>query len=93
MRLAGRTDGNQTEIVAGLRARGYSVLVMSGLGKGAPDILVGRHGENILVELKDPVQPPSKRKLTHDEKVWHATWRGQVLVAMHIEEIIAAFAL
>lgn len=91
MRLAGRTDGNQTEIVAGLRARGHSVLVMSGLGKGAPDILVGRHGQNVLVELKDPTQPPSKRKLTPDEKVWHAAWRGQVIVATHIDEIIDAF--
>jgi hypothetical protein len=91
MRLAGRTDGNQTEVVAGLRARGYSVLVMSGLGKGAPDILVGRHGQNVLVELKDPARPLSGRKLTPDEKVWHANWRGQVLVATHIDEIIDAF--
>ena len=41
MRKRGRTDGNQSEIVKALRKLGYSVLVMSSMGGGAPDICVG----------------------------------------------------
>ena len=41
MRKRGCVDENQPQIVSELRKLGYSVLVMSSLGGGAPDILVG----------------------------------------------------
>lgn len=80
MRKYGRTDSSQTEIVDALRAIGASVLVMSSLGNGAPDILCGRAGKNYLLELKRPDGPPSGRKLTKQEKEFHAKWAGQICV-------------
>lgn len=88
MRLRARIDGNQNEIVEGLRRRGYSVQVLSMVGKGFPDLLVGAKGRNVLIELKDPSKPPSKRKLTDDEQKFFDCWRGQVHKVETIEEIL-----
>lgn len=80
MRLRGRTDANQEKIVRELRKAGCSVLVLSSQGNGCPDVLVGFRGVNYLFEVKDPNQPPSKRKLTPDEKQFHDSWSGQSFV-------------
>ena len=83
-----RVDSNQRAIVEGLRKAGYSVWITSALGKGAPDLVVGKGGCNWLVELKDGSLPPSRRKLTIDETCWHLQWRGQVDVANTLEEAL-----
>lgn len=76
MRRVARTDANQTEVVEALRAAGVSVLCLHQLGRGVPDLLVGTHRGNLLVELKDGSKPPSARKLTPDEARFFETWRG-----------------
>jgi Holliday junction resolvase len=78
-------------MVAVLRKLGFSVSVTSGLGKGFPDLAVGRNGVNVLVEVKDPAKPPSARKLTEDEYEWHQNWRGLVIVAETVDDVEAAF--
>ena len=83
-----RVDSNQPEIVQALRDIGATVQHLHEAGKGCPDILVGYHGYNWLFEIKDGDKPPSKRKLTADEKEWHATWRGQVSVIKSADEAI-----
>lgn len=90
MRRAAKTDANQQAIVAALRKIGATVLHLHILGQGCPDILVGWRGMNTLLELKDGSKPPSGRKLTQDEVVWHAEWRGQVAVVETVEQAIAA---
>lgn len=89
MKYAARIDRNQPEIVAALRKLGATVLHLHTIGKGAPDILIGYQGKNALVELKDGNKPPSDRKLTPDEKKFHAEWRGQVAVIESVDEAIA----
>ena len=76
MRRAARVDANQAEIVEALRAAGVSVLVLSQLGRGTPDLLLGTHMGNLLLEVKDGAKPPSARKLTPDEERFFSTWRG-----------------
>lgn len=83
-----RTDGNQTEIVKALRSLGFSVAITSMLGKGFPDIVVGKNGKNYLFELKDPSKPPSGRKLTEDEQLFFDRWRGQINKVETIDEIL-----
>lgn len=78
MRLRGRTDANQSSIVRDLRKAGASVLILSGVGEGCPDLLVGFRGLNWLFEVKDGNQPPSKKRLTEDEEAFHLAWDGQV---------------
>lgn len=90
MRKRGRIDANQSEIVDDLRAIGATVQILSGMGHGCPDLLVGFQGRNILLEIKDGKRIPSERKLTPDEKDWHAAWRGQVAVVESREQALQA---
>lgn len=80
-----RVDDNQNELVNTFRQMGCSVLILSDVGKGCPDILVGltsRGGGrvNLLVEIKDGSKPRSACKLTKDEQKFHEEWRGQVCI-------------
>lgn len=87
MRRVAKTDSNQPQIVAALRAAGVSVLCLHQLGRGCPDLLLGtRHG-NLLLELKDGSKPPSARKLTPDEERFFETWRGPRAVATSLAEV------
>lgn len=75
----GRIDDNQQAIVNILRTAGATVVLLSGVGKGVPDLLVGFRGVTLLMEIKDGKKPPSDRKLTTDQQKWHAEWRGGAL--------------
>lgn len=90
MRRAAKVDDNQAEIVAALRKAGYSVCVLSAVGKGVPDIMVGSYGVNVLLEIKDGSKPASARKLTADEAKWHKAWKGQVAVVSSVYEALEA---
>ena len=93
-----RIDENQNEIVKVLRKLGASVLILSSVGKGCPDILVGvsdnkGHKHNILVEIKDGKKSPSQRKLTEDEQKFFDNWKGQVSVITSVTEAILLIKL
>ncbi len=89
MRRAGRIDGNQTLIVRALREAGASVLILSDMGQGVPDLLVAKAQRTFLLELKDSAQKPSARRLTDDERCFHALWRGEIYVVETPEEALA----
>lgn len=63
-------------MASALRQLGATVSVLSGVGDGVPDLLVGFRGATFLLEVKDGSLPPSKQKLTPAEEKWHAEWRG-----------------
>ena len=86
--MSKRVDLNHRSIVQGLRDIGASVQSLAALGKGAPDVLCGFRGRNVLFEIKNPAQPPSKRKLTVAEEVWHENWKGQVYVIHDFSEAL-----
>lgn len=90
MRRAAKTDRNQGEIVKALRGVGATVQPLHAVGQGCPDLLVGWRGINILIEVKDWNQPPSKRVLTDDQVEWHGGWKGQVA---KVETVDAALAI
>lgn len=83
-RTASRVDGNQPAIVKALRAVGCSILYTHTL-KNCFDILVGYRGRTFLIEIKDPVQPPSARKLTPGEEKFRAEWRGSPYYVIETE--------
>ena len=86
---AKRIDGNQNEVVKNLRkVPGVTVAITSMVGGGFPDIVVGYRGENLLIELKDPSQPKSARKLTKPEQKFHDTWMGSYYVCETATEIL-----
>lgn len=82
MRRAAKIDGNQTQIVEALRAVGATVQTLAAVGKGVPDLLVGYKGQTLLLEVKNGRKPPSERKLTEDQLVWHRNWNGGPLAVV-----------
>lgn len=83
-----RSDKNQSDVVDELRKRGFSVQILSGVGQGVPDLLIGKWEINFLVELKS-----GKKWMTDDEQVWHAKWKGHAIIASSVEEIVEQFEL
>ena len=92
-RRAARTDANQPEIVAALRAAGCSVASAAALGGGFPDLVVGRGGRTFLLEVKDPAKDVTHRALTPAQRTWHDSWRGHVVVVETVEQALAAVGL
>lgn len=88
MKRSARVDNNQKEIVKALRSIGATVESLASVGCGVPDLLVGYHGTNYLLEVKDGEKPPSKQRLTPDETNWHLLWRGRVAIVRTVEEAI-----
>lgn len=76
MRRAAKTDANQDQVVEALRAAGATVQSLAAVGKGVPDLLVGFQGKTLLMEVKDGRKPPSERRLTEQQFIWHGAWRG-----------------
>jgi hypothetical protein len=77
-----KVDLNQQEIVRELRALGYSVRHTHTIGKGFPDIVIGKYGRNLLVEIKREGEG-----LTPDEYEFFETWKGTAMVGRSAEEI------
>lgn len=85
VRHARRVDANQKEIVQALRDAGCTVEVLSDVGRGVPDLLVGLRCRNFLLEVKVPGED-----LTEDQVKWHGKWRGLAKVVRSVEEAIDA---
>lgn len=88
MRIAAKIDANQPEIVKALRKIGCTVEVLSAVGKGCPDIIVGFRNINVFMEIKDGTKPKSARKLTPDQVVWHEKWQGLVYVVESVDDAL-----
>lgn len=85
MHRHGRSDANQSEIVAALREAGRSVQVLSAVGNGCPDLLVGWGGRLLLMEVKT-----ADGKLTRAQERWMRSWKGPVAIVRSVTEALAA---
>jgi len=86
-KYSAKADRNQPSIVKEYRRLGATVAHTHMVGGGFVDIVVGYMGINSLVEIKDPEQPPSKRRLTTDEQIWHDEWAGTVRIIETFEDV------
>jgi hypothetical protein len=86
--MAKRVDSIQRQITEDLRKLGITVLVLSNVGHGCPDLLLGYAGRNYLVELKC-----GKNELTQFEKRFFDTWRGQADIAHNLDEVLKLLGL
>lgn len=82
-KYAARVDSNQAQIVAALRDVGATVQVLSAVGQGCPDLLVGRQGVNYLIECK-----VGHGRLTPDEERWHELWNGEVYICRDVDDAL-----
>ena len=80
---AAKIDANHTAIVKAIRAVGASVQSLAAVGKGVPDLLVGKDGKTWLIECKDGANAPSARQLTPDQREWIDAWRGTPVVVAY----------
>lgn len=88
MRRAARTDGNQKEIVDGLRRVGVSVEI---IGKPV-DLLIWHRGETALMECKDP-RPSSEggaHGLTKEQVEFIGRWPGKLHIVRSLNEALTA---
>lgn len=89
MRRAAKVDTNQDQIVRALRAVGATVHSLASMGQGTPDLLVGYRRQTFLLEVKDGQRPPSERRLTDLQVIWHREWRGLPVAVVH--DVVEAF--
>lgn len=92
MRRAHRVDENQADILRAFGRLGCSVLDMSGLGNGAPDAAIGFGGLVAFVEIKNPLQPPSKQKLTDRERKFKERWTGGLYLIRNLADVAQCVA-
>ncbi len=97
-----KTDANQAEIVTALRAHGCGVLSLAPMGDGCPDLLVWTPyalgaglrlktgGQHLLLEIKDGSKPPSARKLTPKQRIFHEWWPGEIHIVETVDQALAA---
>ena len=92
MRRAAKVDANHRLIVGALLSCGCAVEDTSGIGRGFADLLVYHRSTRrlLLVEVKDGDKPPSARKLTKAQELWHA--RFPVHVVESVEQALALVA-
>lgn len=75
-----RTDSNQSAIVTALRAVGATVVDLSAVGRGVPDLLVGFRGQTYLLEVKNKL---GRNRTTADQEVFYEWWRGTPAVIVY----------
>ena len=80
----GRVDANQKEVVEAFRGFGWYVQILSDVGGGVPDLIMGKNGVNVFVEIKDG----KKAKLTPAQVIWHKEWKGQVAIVRDMCDVI-----
>ena len=83
MRLRARRDRNHTEIRKAFRRLGWTVWDTAACGHGAPDLVCGKAGRNILVEIKSP-----GGVLTQDEADFSMAWRGEYHIVSCLEDVV-----
>jgi hypothetical protein len=70
-KYAKKVDENQKTIVHTFIALGASVLNLSTVGRGCPDLLIGYRGKSVLVEVKS-----TKGTFTEPQIKFMQEWRG-----------------
>lgn len=87
MSYARRVDANHSIIVKALRELGCSVFDTSRVAGGFPDLVVGKNGKTILVEIK----ADEKSKFTPAQEMFMLNWHGSAVA--RIDSVDAAIRL
>jgi Holliday junction resolvase len=66
-----KVDNNQLDIVKAFRSMGATVLNLSTVGKGCPDLLIGYKNISVLVEVKSKTG-----KFTEPQLKFMEQWQG-----------------
>ncbi|MDR5728308.1 MAG: hypothetical protein RB191_12845 [Terriglobia bacterium] len=101
MRYNLKKDKTHRGIARELTAHGFSVLDLSRVGEGCPDMLISKYNVAALLEAKTPEL--SKRtgtplqaavgKLEQSQKDFASLWKGPIIVAYSASEAIHEFRM
>ena len=83
MRRAHRVDGPQAEVIRVLRSVGASVVDLSAVGSGCPDLLVSFGGTTVLMEVKS-----RDGSLQKNQKKFIRGWSGHYVVVRSSEDAL-----
>ncbi len=91
MRRAAKVDSNQALIAAALRQAGCGVVSLAAVGSGVPDLLVHDPTYPFQTRLMEVKNLKGRgNKLTPAQQVFHANWRGSVVVVETVDQALAA---
>ena len=82
-----RVDENQKSLIHTFICLGASVLNLSTVGRGCPDLLIGYKGKTVLVEIKSS----AKATFTEPQIKFMQGWRGGAV--SRIDSVDAAIRL
>lgn len=72
-----RTDGNHVDITQALEKCGWTVVNLSRVGGGCPDILVGAGFQTVMAEIKT-----EKGSLNANQVHFHTRWMGSPILIL-----------
>ena len=78
---SGNPDANQAAIINLYRRCGWSVAITSQVGGGFPDLVVAKHGDDTLVEIKY-----KKGKLRQSQINFCLGWQGKPIALIRTEQ-------
>lgn len=101
MRYKLKKDKTHTGIARELQAHGFSVLDLSRVGEGCPDMLIYKHGTAVLLEAKTPelskvTGTPLQAAvgvLRQSQIDFASQWRGPIIVAYSASEAMHEFRM
>jgi hypothetical protein len=81
-----RKDQNHNALVGTLERIGCSVFDTSQVGGGFPDLVVGRNGRTMLIELKKELWTP--KDVRASQYFFANGWKGHYAIASTDDEVI-----
>jgi hypothetical protein len=84
-----KKDANHAELVGALRKLGASVLDLSGLGSGIPDLVVWCAERYVLVDIKNRGTAYGRRGLNKNQKEWADGWSTPVFLVYDTADVEA----
>jgi hypothetical protein len=76
LKYGAKKDANHSEVVKALESFGASVLDLSSMGCGVPDIIVWCRGRWNLCDIKNKKTAYGRRGLNKRQTEWAENWRG-----------------
>jgi hypothetical protein len=76
LKYGAKKDANHNEVVDALKEAGASVIDMSHVGRGFPDLIVGFNSQTLLMEIKNPKTSYGKKGLNKNQLKWREQWIG-----------------
>lgn len=89
MKYGAKKDANHHEIVDALKKAGISVIDVSTMGGGFPDLIVYCRGKTMLAEIKNPKTGYGKRGANKLQVVWAENWPAPVYLITSLEDVEA----